>query len=245
MKTTQKIGLIPVILLCAAFAMVPMVAAAGPGQGINQGNNQGPGGSGPGPAQGDSMNQGPGGGQGGMIMPANGQDANQGTNDQNQGDAAVHQGPPGGDFGNMTGPGPDANMNAGNDTWSGPGNMAMNNLTFGPPPVDSNATADNNWTAPDAMPMEWHHGRGNITGLENNQTVPAPLGGNMTPPQTPSDNGNANGSQNQNGQNTGMTPSSVQQQGNSLSQAQGKDQKDNDLIAAFLKWLEGQSGSSS
>ena len=33
MKTTRKIGLVPVILLCAAFALVPMVAAAGPGQG--------------------------------------------------------------------------------------------------------------------------------------------------------------------------------------------------------------------
>ncbi|MFZ1128341.1 hypothetical protein [Methanoregula sp.] len=40
MKTTRKIGLVPVILLCAAFALVPMVAAAGPGQGQAQGGDQ-------------------------------------------------------------------------------------------------------------------------------------------------------------------------------------------------------------
>jgi hypothetical protein len=137
------------------------------------------------------------------------------------------------------------NMNAGNGTWSGPGNMAMNNMTFGPPPSDSNATADNNWTAPDAMPMDWHHGGGNITGPEDNQTMSAPLGGNMTPPQAHSDNGNVNGPQNQNGQNAGTVTPSVQQQGISASQTQSQDQKDSDLIAAFLKWLLGGQGSSS
>ena len=69
MKTTRKIGLIPVVLLCAAFVFVPMVAAAGPGQG----------GFREGPSQGGSMNQGQGGNQGGMMMPDNGQKLNSGS----------------------------------------------------------------------------------------------------------------------------------------------------------------------
>jgi len=236
MKTTRKIGLIPVILLCAAFALVPMVAA--------QGNSQRQGDFSQGPSQGGSMNQGQC-GQGGMMMPDNGQTANQGTNNQDQGNAAVPHGPPVESLGNMTGPGPDVNMNTNNGTWSGPGNMAMNNMTFGPQHFDSNVTADNNWTTPNAVPMGWGPNGGNLTGPEDNLTAPNPMGGNMTLPQAPPNNGNANGLQNQNGQNAGTATPSVQQQGSSMSQAQGQDQKDNTLIEEFLAWLRGGQGSSS
>ena len=205
MKTPRKIGLVPVILLCAAFALVPMVAAAGPGQG-----NQGP-------AQGGTMNQGQGGGQGGMMMPNNQENAKPGP-DHSQGNTTAPGGPPGGDFGNMTG----------NMTMPGPGfgNMtAFDNMTFSHPPMGSNMTAPGNWTAPGNRTMSW------------------PGDGNMTPSRIPPDNGNASGSANQNVQNgvAGTQPGQPQAAG--MNQAQSQDQKDSDLIAAFLKWLNGQSGS--
>jgi len=189
-----------------------MVAAAGPGQG-----NQGQGGFARGPAQGGSMNQGQGGGQGGMMMPDNNQNANPGT-DHNQGNTTAPGGPPGGDFGNMTG-----NMAM---TGPGYGNLtALDNMSFSHPPMDSNMTAPGNWTTPD------------------NMTMPGPGYGNMTPSQIPPDNGNATGSANQKGQNITAGTQPGQPQATGMNQTQGQDQKDSDLIAAFLKWLNGQSGS--
>jgi hypothetical protein len=201
MKTTRKIGFIPVILLCAAFVMVPMVAAAGPGQENNQGNNQGQGGF----------------SQGGMMMPDNGQNSNAGT-DQNTGNANAPKGPPRGDFRNMTGNIPMPEPGDGNMT-------AFGNITFNHPPMDSNMTVPGNWTAPD------------------NRMIPGPSDGNMTPSQLPPDNGNTNGSANQNGQIGAAGTQSDQPQGDSVNQAQSQDLKDSDLIASFLKWLKGQSGS--
>jgi hypothetical protein len=112
----------------------------------------------------------------------------------------------------------------GNMAMPGPGygNMtAFDNMTFSHPPMDSNMTAPGNWTAP------------------GNMTMPGPGYGNMTPSQLPPDNGNATGSANQNGQNTAAGTQPGQPQGTGMSQ----DQKDSDLIAAFLTWLKGQSGS--
>jgi hypothetical protein len=139
MKTTRKIGLLPVILVCAAFALVPLVAAAGPGQG-----NQGQGGFSQGPAHDGSMNK----DQGGRMMPDNNQNANPGA-DHNERNTTAPRGPPGGDFGNMTG-----NMTV---TSPGYGNMtALDNMTFSHPPMDGN------WTAPDNRTISWH-GDGNAT----------------------------------------------------------------------------------
>ena len=253
MKTTQKIGLIPVILLCAAFVMVPMVAAAGPGQGSQQDTNQGnspdgQGGFSQGPAQGGSMNQGQGGNQGGMMMPDNGQNTNTGS-DQNPGNMTAPNGPPDRNFGNMTaamtGPG-DANTTAyENMTWHGQDRMTAGNMTFCHPPRDGNITATSgNWTASDNTTM-CQPGGENLSIPGGNMTAPKPADGNVTPPQAPSDNSSTNGPQNQNGNNAGAGTQPGQQQGISASQTQSQDLKDSDLIAAFLKWLEGQSGSSS
>ena len=250
MKTTRKIGFIPVILLCAVFVIVPMVAAAGPGQGTNQHNNQGPGGFSQGPAQEGSMNQSQGRGQGGMMMPDNGQNSNTGT-DQNAGNSNAPGGPPDGNFGNTTGnmimPDPgDGNMTTfGNVTWHGQGRMTAGNMTFCQSPLDSNVTATGNWTAPDNMTMCQPGGERAQSIPGDNLTVPNQAGGNMTIPKAPPDNGNANGPQNQNGQNAGTDTQSVQQQGTSMTQAQSQDQNDSTLIEEFLKWLRGQSGSSS
>ena len=41
MKNLQKFGLITAVLLCAAMVMVPMVAAAGPGQSSQAGDEPG------------------------------------------------------------------------------------------------------------------------------------------------------------------------------------------------------------
>ena len=99
MKIHGKFGLVTVVLLCAAMVMVPMVAAAGPGQGIiSQGNARGQGGFSQGPAQGGSKNQGQGNGQGGMMMPDNGQNSNTGS-DQGPGNVTAPNGPPAGTSG--------------------------------------------------------------------------------------------------------------------------------------------------
>jgi hypothetical protein len=120
----------------------------------------------------------------------------------------------------------------GNMTGYGQGNMNEGNTTFTiPPPWDSNMTAGN-WTASDNTTMR-QHGEGNLT-------MQKPQDGNVTSPRAPSDNGNANVTWNQNGNNAGTGSLSGQQQGN-VSQAQGtQDQKDSDLLSAFLKWLNGQ-----
>jgi hypothetical protein len=163
-----------------------------------------------------------------MTGPGNGQNSNTGS-DQNQGNATAPNGPPSRDFRNMTGnmtmPGPgNGNMNG-----HGLGNMTEGNTTFTiPPPWDSNMTAGN-WTPSDNTTMR-QHGEGNLT-------MQKPQDGNVTPPQA---NGNTNGAQGQNGNNAGTGSQSGQQQG-SVTQAQStQDQKDSDLISAFLKWLKGQ-----
>ncbi|MGA2105809.1 hypothetical protein [Methanoregula sp.] len=240
MENTLKIGPIPVILLCAAFVMIPLVVAAGPGQGTNQGNDQIQAWLSQGPPQGGPMNQG--GGQRGPMMPNYGQNSNTGTT-QNTGNSNAPGGPQGGGLGNMNGnmtmPGPgEGNMTAfGNMTWHGQDRMTADNMTYYNPPFDSNMTTPGNWTAPGNMTMP-QPGQGMPNILGTNLTSPDPATGNMTPPQVP-DNGNSNG------QNAGPGTSSVQQQGNSGIQAQSQDQKDSNLIAEFLTWLRGQSGSSS
>ncbi len=64
MKNVWKFGLITAVLLCAAMVMIPMVAAAGPGQGnnnMNQGNSPGGhGGFSPGACTGRLTKPGPG-----------------------------------------------------------------------------------------------------------------------------------------------------------------------------------------
>jgi len=107
----------------------------------------------------------------------------------------------------------------------GYGNMtAFDNMTFRHSPTGSNMTDPGNWTAP------------------GNRTMTGPGYGNMTPSHIPPDNGNANGSGNQNRQNIAAGTQPGQPQGTTMNQAQGQDQKDSDLITAFLTWIKGQSG---
>ncbi len=233
MNLIQRIGLLSV-LLCAAMLMVSGAAAAGPGGGPGQGNSLGQGGFTQRMAQGGPANQDAGSGQG-NLMPANGQNANQGTNDNGQ---SGHQGPPGGTFGNMTGQMAMNMTPIGNMTWYGPDNSTADAMAFDHPPFDGNTTDENNWTAQGAATMGWPGG-GNVTGPGGNLTAPEPVNGNMTHSWHHLDNSTANESQNQNGNNdrAGL------QQESSANQAQ--DQKDSDLIAAFLKWFRSQTGSSS
>jgi hypothetical protein len=152
-----------------------------------------------------------------MMMPDNGQNSNAGS-DQDPGNMTAPNSPPDRNFGNMTDnmtmPGPgNTNMTAyGNMTWHGHDRMTAGNMTFCYPPRDGNTTATGNWTAPDNMTLCQLCGE-NSTIPGGNMTVPKPADGNVTPPQAPSDNGTTNWPQNQ---------------------------KDSDLIATFLKWLNGQ-----
>ena len=73
MKTVRKIVLASAVLICAALVMVPLVSAAGPGQGFSPGGQQ---------------NQ----GQGTMMMPGNGQNQGSGNHQNNSGQTGQNAG---------------------------------------------------------------------------------------------------------------------------------------------------------
>lgn len=221
MISPKKIGLIAAVLFCAALVCVPVVSAAGPGQGMPGNNNQGNNQDQQGPAQGNQNN-----GQGSQTGNDNWQNGNTGF-DRQQGNMTR----------NMT-----MNMTrniSDNATMPGPmvlGNMTgfygQDNMTFCQPPDDTNAT-DSNWSAFNNTTFCQPRG-GNMTFAKDNLTASnQTVDGNLTPPMQ-HDNGNSYGAQNQNGNNAGNN-NSGQQQGSSTS----GDQKDADLISAFLKWLKG------
>jgi len=188
----------------------------------NQGNNQDQ----QGPAQENQNN-----GQGSQTGNNNWQNGNTGF-DRQQGNMTR----------NMT-----MNMTrniSDNATMPGPmvlGNMTgfygQDNVTFCQPPDGTNAT-DSNWSGFNNTSICQPMNR-NMTFSRDNQTAfnqtafNRTADGNLTGPAQ-HDNGNSNSAQNQNGNNAGNN-NSGQQQGNSASQ----DQKDADLISAFLKWLKG------
>lgn len=232
MRTLRKIVLAGAVLICAALVMVPLVSAAGPGQGFSpggqpnqgQGNQMTPGNGGMGQNSGSGNGAAPGGG------PGNGQNSqNSGTGAQQfAGNETAPHGHHDHDFGNsggnMTPPAPGGDINL----------TAVGNTLFDQLPPDSNMTADNNWTMP-------FNATGPQPGGQNqplpagNLTAPNPAGGNTTPPlqQAPSGTGNTNNGGNQVGSGSGQTGSTSQ------------DQKDSDLIAAFLRWLRGGGSSTS
>jgi hypothetical protein len=183
-----------------------------------------------------------------MMMPGNGQNPGSG-NDQNNGNGAAPSGTPGNGQ-NGQNPGRDANPFAGNGTapqgrpdqnfgnasWNatppGPGGdlnlTALGNTLFGQLPPDANATAGNNWTIPFNATGPRPDGQ-NVPQPAGNLTGQNPADGNVTPPVQPahSGSGNANNGGNQVGSGAAQTSSASQ------------SQKDSDLIAAFLKWLQG------
>ncbi|ABS54733.1 hypothetical protein Mboo_0211 [Methanoregula boonei 6A8] len=248
MTTVRKIVLASAVLICAALVMVPLVSAAGPGQGFSPGGQQ---------------NQ----GQGNQIAPGNGGNGNNpgSGNDQNSGNGAMASGGPGNGqnrqtpgagiqpfAGNMTAPQGQPDQNFGNASWNatppGPGGAlnltAVGNALFGQLPPDANATGSNNWTNNWTMQL-------NATGLKpDGQNVPLPAGnltghnpadGNVTPPSQPalSGNGNTNNAGNQNNAGTATQGYSSGPQAGSTSQSASQDQKDSNLIEAFLTWLRG------
>lgn len=255
MARLYKIGRIAAVLVCLAVVFVPMVSAAGPGQGQNPGstqqnNNQGQGGmgQGAGPAQGGNMNPGQGSGQGDSQGPGSGQNQNQGT-DQQWGNGSVVKGPPDGSFGNLTGnmTRPDGrgdgnftafgNMTPPNGsgygnmtefrnmTRFGPGNQTGLNVTFCPPGYSGNETDAANWSGVNltgCIPME-----GNWSSMDGNRSHSQFFGGDNT----------ANGLNGANSQNPQAGGQSGQPQSQSANADGSQDQKDSDLIAAFLKWL--------
>lgn len=217
MTTKQKIGLIPVVLLCAAFFMIPMVAAAGNSPGTDAGNNQNPGGFIGSPSQSGSMNPGQATGQNGQMMPANGQSKNTGS-DQTMGNTTAPNGQPGGNFsnrGNRTMTAPDGNRTLQmNGTYAG-------NLMFGHDNRDFNMTLQQNRTSLDNSTPSWH-GHGNMT-------LQASL-----------ENSNSSGISARNGMDAALENRAGQQQAGNTSQSQLANQTDSDLISAFLNWLKGQ-----
>ena len=228
MKMKRSIGCIAAVLFCAALLCIPGALAAGQGMqnGQDQGGPQGQhGGSdqGPGQAPGGQQNQGQENGQGSMARPESGGTGQSGL-DRMAGNATERQGPPPDGFGNMTGnqtaPGQwDAgNMTAfGDMARHGPGNM-----TF------CNATGDN---ATPCQPFEGNatHAWGNETFRHqfNNESAGQHAGDtNVTPPAQQGNGQAGNGGQGSQGQGSG--------------QNSGQNQKDTDLIAAFLAWLNGK-----
>jgi len=226
MRTIRKIVLAGAALICAALVMVPLVSAAGPGQGFSPGGqmNQGqdnqisPGSGGMGQNTGSGNGAAPGGGPG---NGQNSQDTGTGSPSFAGNETAPHEHHDhdfGNFSGNMTPPEPSGDLNL----------TAVGNTLFGQLPPDSNMTADNNWTIP-------FNATGPQPGGQNqplpagNLTAPNPAGGNTTPPlqQASPGGSNANNGGNQAGSGSGQAGSTSQ------------DQKDSDLISAFLQWLKG------
>jgi hypothetical protein len=232
MKMKRSIGCIAAVLICAALLCIPGALAAGQEMpdGQDQGGPQGQhGGSdqGPGQAPGGQQNQGQTNGQGGMARPEGGGNGPSGS-DGMAGNATERQGPPPGNFGNMTGnetaPGQwDAgNMTAFNEmARHGPGNMTFCNATDGNDtpcqPFDGNATQA--WGN-----ESFRHQYGDNSTMQFRHEIQAG-NGNETG-NAPSANGNAADRGSAQGQGSG--------------QNSGQNQKDADLIAAFLAWLNGK-----
>ncbi|WP_292370499.1 hypothetical protein [Methanoregula sp. UBA64] len=218
----KKIGLVAAVLLVAALVCVPGVAAAGPGQGM-PGNGQGSSGN---QGQQGGFSQGPDNNQGSPNQQGNGQGANPRSGGQ-MGNTTQRQGQPPGTFGNMTGnqtgPGP---MVLGNMTSFGPGErFGPGNTTF------CTATGDNTTAC---QPFS-----GNATQAWGNETRQHQYGDNSTwqfQHQVRAENGNNTGSapaMNGNSADKGFG------QGQGSGQNSAQNQKDADLISAFLAWLNG------
>ncbi|HVP96525.1 hypothetical protein [Methanoregula sp.] len=195
-----------------------------------------PGNGGNGQNTGSGNGQGSGNGAAPGGAPENGQNPGNGP-DSFAGNATAHQGPQDRNFGNAswnaTPPGPGGDLNL----------TALGNTLFGQLPPDVNTTESNNWTMPFNTTGPQPGGQ-NVPLPAGNQTGPNPAGGNVTPRSPPalSGNGNANSGGNQMGTNTAPAggPQTTQQAGSA-----SQDQKDSDLIAAFLSWLRSGGSSSS